>query len=288
MSNCSPSRQSCTPSTVFAAVASQGCSQFLNPANFQAEQLIYDAAFSDLINSYGVPINYYVNTFNVLSADLLYGEHPIAPYLGPVSIISYIELIENAINLSRFGFASDDELTAYLHIDTFTTTFSAVIDYAEFNQSIEPKSGDIIEVTALGCDRPNGRGSKWFEITERVDQDVSSLNPLLGHYVYRLRAKRYEGSFEPGLIGEQGNNQVYDNSFSGVLSSNIQIENVFKLSTEDGNVIITQEEDELLGYSTVARLSSDQKSYPGDIDDTSKADVFDMSVNETNIYGTYY
>jgi hypothetical protein len=291
MSNCSPSRQSCTPSTVFAAVASPGCSQFFNPANFQAEQLIYDAAFNDLINSYGVPINYYVNTFNVLSADLFYGEHPIAPYLGPVSIISYIELIENPINLSRFGFASDDELTAYLHIDTFTTTFSAVINYAEFNQSIEPKSGDIIEVTALGCDRPNGRGAKWFEITERVDQDIATMNPLLGHYVYRLRAKRYEGSFEPGIIGEQGNNQIYDNSFSGILSSNIEIPSIeiLDLQTESGDYLITQDGDPLiLTGVTTPQLSSNPKTYPFDVDQYSKDNIFDNSVNDTSIYGTYY
>lgn len=257
--SCNQSRQNCTPNNTFAAVASPGCSQFFSPGNFQAEQLIYDAAFNDLINSYGVPINYYVNTFNTLSADLLYGEHPIAPYLGPFGIVSYIELSENAINLSRYGFSSEDELTAYLHIDTFTTTFSALINYASFNQSVEPKSGDIIEITALGCDRPNGRGSKWFEITERVDQDVSSINPLLGHYVYRLKAKRYEGSFEPGLSGERVNQQVFENSFSGVISANIP-----------------------------EAFISDVKSYPGDIDITSKEDVFDMSVNNTDIYGDYY
>lgn len=257
--SCNQTRQNCTPNSVFAATAAAGCSQFFNPTNFQAEQIIYDAAFNDLINSYGVPINYYVNTFNTLSADLLYGEHPIAPYLGPYSIISYVELSESAPNLTRFGFASDDELTAYLHIDTFTTTFSALVNYSQYNQSIEPKSGDIIELTALGCDRPNGRGSKWFEITERVEQDIANLNPLLGHYVYRLKAKRYEGSFEPRLSGEQVNNQIFENSFSGVISSSIP------------------------GISASAA-----KSYPGDIDITSIEDVFDMSVNNTDIYGDYY
>jgi len=257
--SCNLTRQNCTPENTFAAVASQGCGQFFNPVNFQAEQLVYDIAFSDLINSYGIPVNYYVNTFNTLSADLLYGEHPIAPYQGPFNIMSYVELSESAPNLSRFGFASDDELTAYVHINTFTTTFSALVNYAAINQSIEPKSGDVIELTSLGCDRPNGRGSKWFEVTERVDQDIASMNPLLGHYVYRLKAKRYEGSFEPGLSGEQVNQQVFENSFAGVLSSNIP-----------------------------GPFASGTKSYPGDIDITSKEDVLDMSVNNTDIYGTYY
>jgi len=257
--SCNPNRSQCTSTGTFAAVANLNCSQFFNPGGFQAEQLVYDLAFRDLINSYGVPVNYYVNTTNLSAADLLYGEHPTSVYLGPLDMIMYLQLNEGAINLTKFGFSSDDELTAYVHIDTFTLSTSSIINYASFGQSIEPKSGDIIEVSALGCDRPNGRGSKWFEITERVDQDVSTINPLLGHYVYRLKAKRYEGSFEPGLSGEQVNQQIFENSFSGVLSS-----------------IIPE------------RPISPAKSYPGDIDDTSKEDVLDMSVNNTDIYGTYY
>jgi hypothetical protein len=171
----------------------------------------------------------------------------------------YIELTENAINLSKFGFASDDELTGYLHINTFTTTMSSLVDYASFNQVIEPKSGDVIELTALGCDRPNGRGSKWFEITERVDQDIAALNPLLGHYVYRVRAKRYEHSFEPGLSGERENQQVYESSVSGIISS-----------------------------TTSSVSASEAKSYNFDINIESKKTVADMSVNNTDIYGSYY
>lgn len=257
--SCNPNKQQCTKESVFAAVASPGCSQFFNPGNFQAEQLIYDASYSDLINSYGIPVNYYVNTFNISAADLLYGEDPTKRYLGPYELQMYVELTENAINLSKFGFASDDELTGYLHINTFTTIMSSAINYSAFNQVVEPKSGDVIELTALGCDRPNGRGPKWFEITERVDQDIAQLNPLLGHYVYRVRAKRYEHSFEPGLSGERQNQQVYENSFSGVVSANIP------------------------GVS-----ASEAKSYAFDIDEESKTKVLDMSVNNTDIYGSYY
>jgi hypothetical protein len=256
---CSSNRSQCTTEGVFAAVASPGCSQFFNPGNFQAEQIIYDTSYSDLINSYGVPIRYYVHTFNTATADLLYGEEPTSKFLGPYNLQMYIELSENAINLSKFGFASDDELTGYLHINTFTIIMSGLVNYEQFNQVVEPKSGDVIELAALGCDRPNGRGSKWFEITERVDQDVAQLNPLLGHYIYRVKAKRYEHSFEPGLSGEKQNQQVYENSFSGVISANIP------------------------GVS-----ASEAKSYIFDVDNLSKTQVLDMSVNNTDIYGSYY
>lgn len=257
--DCNSNKQLCSPASVFVGVANPACGQFFNPANFQAEQLIYDSAFADLINSFGVPINYYVNGFNISAADLLYGEDPTRPFLGPYELQMYIELTDAAPSLSRFGFASDDELTGYLHINTFTVTMSSFINYAQFGQVIEPKSGDIIELTALGCDRPNGRGSKLYEITERVDQDIAQLNPLLGHYVYRVKAKRYEFSFEPGLSGERQNQQVFENSFSGVISSNIP------------------------GVS-----ASEAKSYPFDVDDISKTTVLDMSVNNTDIYGSYY
>ena len=256
---CNPTRQNCSADGVFAAVASAGCGQFMNPANFQAEQIIYDSAFKDIINSFGVPIDYYINTFNLSAADTLYGEHPTAIFYGPVSMMMYVELSENAINLSKFGFASDDEMTGFIHIETFTDTMSGVFNYSQYGQVSEPKSGDLINLTPLGCDRPNGRGSKIFEITERVDQDVATLNPLLGHYVYRIKSKRYEGSFEPGAPTEPQNQQVFENSFSGILSANIP-----------------------------GVVPSEAKSYPGDIDLASKETVFNMDANNTDIYGVYY
>lgn len=312
---CNSNRTNCDINSVFAAVASPGCGQFFNPSNFQAEQILYDMSFKDIINNFGIPVDYYINTFNLSAADTLYGEHTTSIFYGPVTIMMYVELTENAINLSKFGFASDDELTGYVHIRTFeeamtgrdffiqtstgellqyedyityiqtqsaenvlTELFSNIVTensetggfdliggqwdlynrYIDNGQVIEPKSGDLIQLSPLGCDRPNGRGAKVFEITERTDQDIASLNPLLGHYIYRLKAKRYEYSFEPGAPKEPQNQQVFENSFSGILSSNIP-----------------------------GVTASESKSYPGDIDEESK-DILDMSVNDTDIYGGYY
>lgn len=312
--------------TAFASVANPACGQFFNPGNFSGEQVIYDTAFKDLINNFGVPVNYYVNTFNLSTADLLYGENPTRRFLGPVELQMYVELSENAINLSKFGFASDDDLTGYLHIDTFTSTMGSVIYYSCFNQAIEPKAGDIIELTSLGCDRPNGRGPKWFEITERVDQDIAQLNPLLGHYVYRIRAKRYEHSFEPGLSGEQQNQQIYENSFMGIVSAApdlfvpicqdtgfwtfdyVEDSTITDFNAETspyGNVAINwiNSVPVNMPYTVVPSGSSadftytnlyasvsasESKSYTFDIDEESKTMVLDMSVNDTDIYGTYY
>ena len=61
-----------------------------------AEQLIYDQSYNDLINSFGIEIDYYINTTDLIGADMLYGEQPTAIYYGPIPIKMYIE-IENEI-----------------------------------------------------------------------------------------------------------------------------------------------------------------------------------------------
>ena len=210
---CNENRLNCTPDKVLAATMIPSCGEFVNPSNLQAEQLVFDQAFNDLINNFGIPVNYFINTFNLSAADLLYGEDfgskdntgP-AQFKGPLTGVQmYIELSDDAVNLSKFGFDPGDEFTAFVHISTFAEAASAYFDYSSVGQSIEPKAGDVIDLKVLGCDRPNGRGSVKYEITERMDQDVSALNPILGHYIYRLRGKRYEYSFESGLSSEYVN-----------------------------------------------------------------------------------
>mgnify|MGYP003634900144 FL=1 len=268
---CNQNRLNCTPDQVLAATMIPACGKFVNPSNLQAEQLIFDQSFKDLINNFGIPVNYYINTFNLSAADLLYGEDfgsstsGSSQFKGPLTGVQmYIEMSDDAVNLSKFGFDPGDEFTAFVHISTFAAAASAYFDYSSVGQSIEPKAGDVIDLKVLGCDRPNGRGSVKYEITERMDQDISALNPILGHYIYRLRGKRYQSSFESGLSSELVNEQIYDNSFSGVLSTTL-----------------------------VNQLTSDGKTYPTvedpyNIDNISKDDVMDMDVNDTDIYGSYY
>ena len=278
MAVCNANRANCTPAEVLAATAIPSCGKLVIPDNLQAEQLIFDQAFNDLINNYGIPVNYYINSFNLSAADLFYGEDLVKSFAGPISAIQmYIELSDDAVNLSKFGFDPGDEFTAYVHISTFVEAASAHglttggFNYSSVGQSVEPKAGDVIDLDVLGCDRSNGRGGVMYEITERMDQDMSSLNPLLGHYVYRLRGKRFNYSFEAGLSAdgrpgsEKANEQIYDNAINGITSTTL-----------------------------TDQVSSAQKTYPTtpageyDIDDVSKEDVLDMDINDTDIYGSYY
>lgn len=248
------------PVNIFAGVYNPHCGGFADPSNFQAEKAIFGSQFQELINNYGVELNYYVNGFNLSAMNALYGEHPTQIYSDPFVIKGYIEL-EESISLTQFGYDADDELTVYLAIKDFTTVFSVSSDmFASNGQRVEPKSDDLIEVTALGCDRPGNRGAKIFRITEVLDQSVQDgINPVMGHYVWKIKGKRYETSHETNAPMELGDDQVYDNTFSGKLSSIL-----------------------------FPSLSTDEKVYDYDVDVESQQNVYDMSVNDTGVYGEYY
>tara|TARA_R110000796_G_scaffold29960_4_gene80403 strand:+ start:1148 stop:1918 length:771 start_codon:yes stop_codon:yes gene_type:complete len=254
---CNTDRINCTPEEIMVA-ASLPCGQFLKGDNMQAEQLVFDLAYNDLINNFGIEINYYIKPFNLSAANMLYGEHPTAVYEAASGMQMYVELSQDALTLSQFGFDPGDEFTGFMHIKTFQRQMSSNATYDTINDT-EPKSGDLIEIAGLGCDRPGGRGANIYEITERRDEDIGSINPLLGHYVYRVRAKRYENSFEPNAPQELANEQVYDDSAFGTLSTNISADSV-----------------------------SPDKTYNWDVDTESQTEVYDMDANDTNIYGTYY
>jgi len=179
------------------------CFRYTDKANNQSERVIYSNYWREQINQYGQKILYYVNTFNTLSADMLYGEQPTQQFAPPLPLIIAVNLNENALMLSKYGLLSEDEVTAFVHISAF---------YDRFGWGAEPKSGDVFQLSEYGSDRPGGRDGRFYEITERLDQDIAQINPLAGHYVWLIKAKRFEWSFEPGLSGDAVNQQVYDDT----------------------------------------------------------------------------
>ena len=151
----------------------------------------------------------------------MYGEQPTMVYHGPYTLKMIIQLNESALSLSKFGFNAEDEITGYVSIKGFKRIFENDYIYDALSQSVEPKAGDVFCMSEYGSTRPHGRGGKYFVITERRDQDISDINPLGGHYTWRITAKRLEYSFQPGISGESQNHQVYDDTFAGLLSTNI-------------------------------------------------------------------
>lgn len=232
------------------------CATRFSNKDCNSENELVSEIIKDAISLYGIPVLYYVNTTTLSGADAIYGEQPQAVYHTPKTITMYIELDEDAIQFSKFGIRADDTVTAYVHISSFSAAFDGDPIHSVNGQYIEPKSDDVFELEEYGSTRPNGRTGKQFIVTERMESDLGKINPLGGHYVWRLRAKRFEFSYQPGLSAEGANNLIYDNNFSGRLSGGDNPK------TED-------------------------KSYTFDIDQYSKTDIFDMSQNDTSPYGGY-
>ena len=160
------------------------------------------------IKMFGQEVTYYTLNFQLSAHDQVYGEMPDASYSTGQTVVMMIELTEQSIMLGQFGLEAEDEVTAYVAISAFKSKFPTVE---------EPKSGDVFTLTEYGDDRPGNRGGKSFEITERIDQEVSTMNPLMGHYVWQIKAKRLDYSFEPGIDPEKGANQLTDSLSAGRL-----------------------------------------------------------------------
>jgi len=223
------------------------CFRFTDKSENGCERIVIDNWWEEIIALYGQKVTWYQNPYQTLSADNIYGEEPTKTFKDPKEIIIAVELNENAVVLQKYGFDSDDELTAYIHISGF---------YSSFGYPQEPKAGDVFVLSEYGSDRPWPRTGKQFEVTERLDEDVSRINPLAGHYVWMVKAKRYDYSFEPGLSTEGGSDQVYDDKFSG-----------------------------RMGEGTNSR--SPNKSYNGNLEEESK-EIFDYSnFGYDDVYGGY-
>lgn len=231
-----------TPSRIFAGVYKPNCAGFGDPSSFQAEQAIFNSVYGEQINNYGVTIGYYVNVFDIENMNNVYGEHTLMYWLGPVDIKAYVELQEESPIYSIAGFDSPDTVTVYIQIDNFTSKFQNLsvfnnylvtenlepilqengeliyVDGENRIFKVEPKAQDKIIIYPLGCDRVNGRGAKIFEVTEALDQ-TTDINPMMGHYVWKIKAVRSEFNSTTNEPREKENNQISDSTFFGKLSS---------------------------------------------------------------------
>ena len=175
--------------------------RFLDKSLNANERENYDLWWKEQLHMYGTEIEYFTSSYSLSGHDAVYGESPTERYKPGQKLIMAVNLNENAIAMKEFGLIADDEVTGFLHIGAYNEIFGV---------GTEPKSGDVFNLIEFGNDRPGGRGGKHFEITERIDQDVNQINPILGHYVWLVKAKRHDYSFEPGLSPENVSTQIND------------------------------------------------------------------------------
>lgn len=263
------------------------CTVNVNDKTANAGEIaVISSAVREAIQRYGQPVEYYINQYNTLSADNLYGEDATKAYYPPVQIVMYIQLTENSATLRRFGFDPDDEITAYVHISSYAATFNALSAvYQANNQAIQPKSGDVFQLKQYGSTRPGNREGKFFEVTTIDDQDIAEMNYLGAHYMWRLRARRLDYSFEPGLPLIKGNDQVFDNANSGVTTTQT-VYNSLTLNDSTTDVDLNDSETTLSLFSELS-TTKPTKSYEQDVDVTSENLVYNQRINNTDVYGLY-
>jgi len=193
--------------------------RFLNVADNASEISLFNNWWNEQIRQYGQQINYYINGYNLSAHDYLYGEHTLLRYAPPIAIVMAIQLSNDNVVLSKFGLEGQADLTAWIGINTFTTAVTVVSGVLSAN-NYEPKAGDLIELAEYGSTRPGGRSGKVFEITERLDESGNEeANQIMGHYIWTIKAKRYDWNYELSAPREKLMDQVYDNKYEGPVNS---------------------------------------------------------------------
>ena len=208
----------------------------------------YKRWWKEQVRLYGTEIDYYVRKFDLSNTDKVYGENPYEGYHPKATFVMLMDLTDGAITYSQYGLVSDDELTAIIDIETYQSTLSSYYHDAGFTGTLsaEPNAGDVFQLTEYGSDRPAGRNGKIFEITERLDEAVSEINQLQGHYVFKLRARRNDHTFLPGLTAEDKSTQVVDVSGIGPLTA-IEADYINDLDTEQSTYFDYGSSDDVYG-----------------------------------------
>ena len=203
----------------------------------------YQRWWKEQVRLYGTSIDYYVRNFTLSASDKVYGENTHQGYHPKATFVMLIDLSDGAITYSQYGLVSDDELTAIIDIETYQQNLST---YYSSASGTVPKAGDVFQLTEYGEGRPAGKDGKIFEITERMDEMINEINQLQGHYVFRLRARRNDHTFLPGLTAESKSTQVTDASGVGPLTA-IETDYINDLDTEQTSYFDYGSNDDVYG-----------------------------------------
>lgn len=193
--------------------------RYLNKNNNANERENYAKWWREQIEHYGTSVTYFTHGYSLTSHNFLYGEDPTSKYQKHEDLIMLTDITNDSLMLSKFGIMADCDMTAVVHISSF---------YDKIGCGYEPKAGDLIQLTEYGADRPGGRSAPIYEITERDDEYLPMTNPLIGHYVWYIKCKRFEYSYEPGLVEQPNNRQISDGGDYGRLAGGENPQELFQ------------------------------------------------------------
>ena len=232
--------------------------RYSNPNNNVGTKNMYMTVWKDYINMYGIGVEYHPHGYNLKTQDdFIYGEDITEPFLPEKHINMRLEFQSDALLLAKFGIETNADLIALTSIEDYRNVFGInaepkcgdVLELAESAWTVselpiyaDSTSGETtgFDARTLLCRYKDPttvasvmmslsglygfkyvRHPQLFEITEVKYQDYtqSGMNFMQGHYIWKLHAKRFDYSFEPGISGENPSQSVYDNSFFGALSA---------------------------------------------------------------------
>ena len=281
------------------------------------DQVTYDNQIQSYIAENGLPCWYYPYLFQEEKMEELTGEHNSASYARPVEVLMVLEIKDAPSWVSGLGIENDETVTAWLHIRNFKEKIYPILEnqeddrYVDYNsiycknpwqenaylKKIMPKPKDCFQILTIGCDREWDSGAKIWEITNIEDELISEkINPAMGHYIWKITAKRYRYSFEYGMstldaksadnpmlgeMGEKGNHQVYENDIVKMYLSATQ------LYTEhfDEKIVIEEDEIGIIDEEPIVNEIHYEKKYSqAEVCEDAQKEVFDM---EKNVSGAY-
>lgn len=286
------------------------------------DQVTYDNQIQSYIAENGLPCWYYPYLFQEEKMEEFTGEHNSAGYGSPVEVLMVLEIKDTPSWVSGLGIENDDTVTGWLHIRSFKEKIYPILSnqdderFYDYNtiycknpwdenaylKKIQPKPKDCFQILTIGCDREWDRGAKIWEITNVEDELISEkLNPAMGHYVWKITAKRYRYSFEYGMskldaksannpmlgeLGETGNHQVYENEIvkmylaASHIVTEDKLEDIF-IEGMDENLF----EENSDGEEIVQIKQTYSKKYSqAEVCDDAKKEVFDMEEHDATIY----
>jgi len=228
--------------------------RYLNKNETEAERALQSAYWQEFINLYGTRVEWYVYNYSLTGHDYLYGEETTASYSGPYNINILMNINNEALLLSKFGLETNSDFLGLVSVADFQDVFGRgaepksvdvirLIEAGWSEDELPPTSGDVLDQlctmtnTASPAtlfytvsDKNYVRCPQLYEITERDWQDYStSQNALLGHYVWAIKGKRFDYSYQPGIEPECKQDQVGEETFMGRLSGGANPESDPKL-----------------------------------------------------------
>jgi hypothetical protein len=213
--------------------------RYLNKTVNDNERILISGYWREQVEHFGTEVTYYTHGYTLSTHNYLYGEDPTTPFLSAGPMVMLTDITNDAIMLSKFGIMADCDMTCIIHIESFKKIFGTYR---------EPKAGDLIEMAEYGGfgDRPGGRGAPVYEITERDDQNLQfNANQLMGHYIWVMKCKRWEYSYEPGAPEENLNIQINDDGEYGRMPGGENPEKLtrpYEQSADDAAKCIVDEE----------------------------------------------